>query len=180
MAAIEAQQENRAALRPAENSRTYEVNFGLAVPPGEKSAGIAGWGKLEMCERSLRVIIQYREARDLSVLLVLVATIITVLIMMPLGWERARFFGLIIFVWVLVRDLLARKPIIVPVESKAEHLWYGRRWYTNGRPVLCVKLSSGKWVAVGARKEEQEGRMLSDLKSAMGCGDGIHGEQQES
>ncbi len=180
LAAIEAQQENRAASRPAENSRTYEVKFGLAVPPGEKSAGIAGWGKLEMCERSLRVIIQYREPRDLSVLLVLVATTLLVLIMLPFGWNVARWFCWAFLLWAILFDLLARKPIIVPVESEPEHLWHGRRWYTVGRPVLCVKLSSGKWVAVGARKEEEEGRMLSDLKSAMGCGDGILGEQQES
>lgn len=182
MAAIEAQQENRAASRPAENSRTYEVKFGLAVPPGEKSAGIAGWGKLDVSDRGIQIVIEFLELdrKPLPSITSFASTILLVLIMLPFGWNVARWFCWTFLLWAILFDLLGRKPIIVPVESEPEHLWHGRRWYTNGRPVLCVKLSSGKWVAVEARKEEEEGRMLSDLKSAMGCGDGILGEQQES
>lgn len=160
----------------SEKVKRYKISCERIAPSKGKKEGVDGNGTIEISGNSITV--RVMDVRDnLLYVLVCLATVITVLVVLPWGWKVARVFVLSFPLWIFVIGYLIRKRkvfVISPSDSKVYCMMYSNPTWNRKRLIICLQLPSGKWLGFYLPNQWDRKPVMDKLRQVYG--DNMHCE----
>ena len=155
---------------PASKPKRYAFRYWRIAPPREKSHGTEGDGHIEFTD-DLVIVRAKHLAEGVCCFVATIATMATVLAILPWGWPFAGYFGLTWPLWVGAVYAIPWKAKVFelfPKNGRAYCMLRRPSWRSAKRLVICLELPTGRWLGLDVRARSDRRTVLWKLQECYG------------